>query len=282
MPNSTGSSRIVPDVDQSLTAQHLRHRKGPTLWPLWLFIVLIIISLCAAGVGLWYERERLLEEVHRVSGEVSNLHARLDSGDTDTQDAIAFVQAQMTTLFQEQEMLAVAVTDTREELYGLLTSNEELVNNDALSSIAERINQLEEQAALRDQQLAAIRTSLDALEQAGIAGRQNLAEEVTYLEEVLSQRLAATSSRLEDIEQLENESTELVTKVTAWQEEIDQRFSEVNSTLETLSSTDTPATVEALEALEQQWAQQLNTLESDIRQVRQAQLAFSAQMEMLR
>lgn len=282
MPNSTASSRIVPDVDQSLTAQHLRHRRGPKLWPLWLLMMLIIISLGAAAVGLWYERERLLEEVHRVSGEVSNLHARLDSGDTDTQDTIAFVQAQMTTLFQEQEQLAVAVTSTREELYGLLTSNEELVNGDALSSIAARISQLEEQAALRDQQLAAIRTSLDSLEQAGTSGRQNLAEEVTYLEEMLSQRLSATTSRLDDVAKLENESSELATNVTAWQEEVDQRFTEVNSTLETLSSTDTPVTQEALQALEQQWSQRLNTLESDIRQVRQAQLAFSAQMEMLR
>lgn len=282
MPNSTASSRIVPDVDQSLTAQHLRHRRGPKLWPLWLLMILIIISLGAAATGLWYERERLLNEIHRVSGEVSNLHARLDSGDTDTQDAIAFVQAQMTTLFQEQEQLAVAVTRTREELYGLLTSNEELVNGEALSSIAERISQLEEQAALRDQQLTAIRSSLDALEQAGVSGRQNLAEEVTYLEEMLSQRLSATTNRLDDIAKLENENSELVTNVTAWQEEVDQRFTEVNSTLEMLSSTDTSATQEALQALEQQWAQRLNTLESDIRQVRQAQLAFSAQMEMLR
>ncbi|MCD6003343.1 hypothetical protein J4377_09075 [Halomonas sp. XH26] len=282
MPNSTASSRIVPDVDQSLTAQHLRHRRGPKLWPLWLLMMLIIISLGAAAGGLWYERERLLEEVHRVSGEVSNLHARLDSGDTDTQDAIAFLQAQMRTLFQEQEQLAVAVTSTREELYGLLTSNEELINGDALSSIADRISLLEEQAALRDQQLAAIRTSLDSLEQAGMSGRQNLAEEVTYLEEMLSQRLSATASRLDEVAQLENESSELATKVTTWQEEIDQRFTEVNSALETLRSTDIPATQEALEALEQQWAQRLNTLESDIRQVRQAQLAFSAQMEMLR
>ncbi|MDX5976088.1 hypothetical protein [Vreelandella alkaliphila] len=282
MPNSTASSRIVPDVDQSLTAQHLRHRRGPKLWPLWLLMMLIIISLGAAAGGLWYERERLLEEVHRVSGEVSNLHARLDSGDTDTQDAIAFLQAQMRTLFQEQEQLAVAVTSTREELYGLLTSNEELINGDALSSIADRISLLEEQAALRDQQLAAIRTSLDSLEQAGMSGRQNLAEEVTYLEEMLSQRLSATASRLDEVAQLENESSELATKVTTWQEEIDQRFTEVNSALETLRSTDIPATQEALEALEQQWVQRLNTLESDIRQVRQAQLAFSAQMEMLR
>ena len=93
MPDSTTSSRIVPDVDQSLTAQHLRHRKGPKLWPLWLCLLLIIALLGTAAAGLWYERERLLDELRRVSGEVSNVHARLDSGGSDVQDAITFVQA---------------------------------------------------------------------------------------------------------------------------------------------------------------------------------------------
>ena len=116
MSDATSSQRIVPDVDQSLTAHHLRHRRGPKLWPLWLMLVLILLLLGAAAAGLWYERERLLGEVHRVSGEVSNLHARLDSGDTDAQDALTFVQAQMTTLFQEQEQLSIALTNTREEL----------------------------------------------------------------------------------------------------------------------------------------------------------------------
>lgn len=276
MSDATSSQRIVPDVDQSLTAQHLRHRRGPRLWPLWLVLILLMLLLGAAAVGVWYERERLLAEVHRVSGEVSNLHARLDSDDTEVQDAITFVQAQMSTLFQEQEQLAVALTNTREELYGLLTENEELVSNEALETFSQRFEQFQEQAALRDSQLAAIRTSLDALEQAGTSGRQNLVEEVTHLEGVINQRLD-TMER-----QVASDRTATEEQLSIWRENIEQQLTQLSSTVAEVNTQEEPASQAELTALEAQWTQRLNTLESDLRQVRQAQLAFSAQMEMLR
>lgn len=275
MSDVTSSQRIVPDVDQSLTAQHLRHRRGPRLWPLWLVLILLMLLLGAAA-GVWYERERLLAEVHRVSGEVSNLHARLDSDDTEVQDAITFVQAQMSTLFQEQEQLAVALTNTREELYGLLTENEELVSNEALETFSQRFEQFQEQAALRDSQLAAIRTSLDALEQAGTSGRQNLVEEVTHLEEVINQRLD-TMER-----QVASDRTATEEQLSIWRENIEQQLTQLSSTVAEFNTQEEPASQAELTALEAQWTQRLNTLESDLRQIRQAQLAFSAQMEMLR
>ncbi|MEH6602072.1 MAG: hypothetical protein V7732_02440 [Halomonas aquamarina] len=276
MSDVTSSQRIVPDVDQSLTAQHLRHRRGPRLWPLWLVLILLMLLLGAAAVGVWYERERLLAEVHRVSGEVSNLHARLDSDDTEAQDAITFVQAQMSTLFQEQEQLAVALTNTREELYGLLTENEELVSNEALETFSQRFEQFQEQAALRDSQLAAIRTSLDALEQAGTSGRQNLVEEVTHLEGVINQRLD-TMER-----QVASDRTATEEQLSIWRENIEQQLTQLSSTVAEFKPQEEPASQAELTALEAQWTQRLNTLESDLRQIRQAQLAFSAQMEMLR
>ena len=276
MSDVTSSQRIVPDVDQSLTAQHLRHRRGPRLWPLWLVLILLMLLLGAAAVGVWYERERLLAEVHRVSGEVSNLHARLDSDDTEAQDAITFVQAQMSTLFQEQEQLAAALTNTREELYGLLTENEELVSNEALETFSQRFEQFQEQAALRDSQLAAIRTSLDALEQAGTSGRQNLVEEVTHLEEVINQRLD-TMER-----QVASDRTATEEQLSIWRENVEQQLTQLSSTVAEVNTQEEPASQAELTALEAQWTQRLNTLESDLRQVRQAQLAFSAQMEMLR
>ena len=276
MSDVTSSQRIVPDVDQSLTAQHLRHRRGPRLWPLWLVLILLMLLLGAAAVGVWYERERLLAEVHRVSGEVSNLHARLDSDDTEAQDAITFVQAQISTLFQEQEQLAVALTNTREELYGLLTENEELVSNEALETFSQRFEQFQEQAALRDSQLAAIRTSLDALEQAGTSGRQNLVEEVTHLEGVINQRLD-TMER-----QVASDRTATEEQLSIWRENIEQQLTQISSTVAEFKPQEEPASQAELTALEAQWTQRLNTLESDLRQVRQAQLAFSAQMEMLR
>ena len=276
MSDATSSHRIVPDVDQSLTTHHLRHRRGPRLWPIWLILMLLILLLGAAAAGLWYEREKLLDEVHRVSGEVSNLHARLDSGDTDAQDAITFVQAQMTTLFQEQEQLAIALTNAREELYGVLTDNEELVSNEAIETLSQQMEQFQEQAALRDRQLAAIRTSLNALEQAGTSGRQNLVEEVSHLEDVLTQRID-TMER-----QLVSDRNALEEQFRTWQAEAEQQMTQLSAAVSEVSTQEAPASQAELTALETQWAQRLNTLESDVRQVRQAQLAFSAQMEMLR
>ncbi|MCG7575281.1 MULTISPECIES: hypothetical protein [Halomonadaceae] len=276
MSDATSSQRIVPDVDQSLTAHHLRHRRGPKLWPLWLMLVLILLLLGAAAAGLWYERERLLGEVHRVSGEVSNLHARLDSGDTDAQDALTFVQAQMTTLFQEQEQLSIALTNTREELYGLLTDNEELVSDEALEPLALQLEQVQEQAELRDRQLASIRSSLDALEQAGTSGRQNLVEEVAHLENVLGQRLTSMER------QVSSDREALEAQFQNWQAEVEQQLTQLSNDVTAVASADESATQAELSALQEQWSQRLSTLESDVRQVRQAQLAFSAQMEMLR
>lgn len=277
MPDSAASSRIVPDVDQSLTAQHLRHRKGPTLWPLWLCLLLIIALLGAAAAGLWYERERLLDELHRVSGEVSNVHARLDSGDTDVEDAITFVQAQMSTLFQEQEQLSISLTDTREELYSLLTMNEDMASSDSINSLLQQLAQLREQAELRDSQLLAMRESLDALEQTGTSGRRNLVEEVAHLEQLTQQRLSALDS------QVNNASNEWEEQLSAQRNAIDSRFDELQASFdESIAEIEAPADQAALEALEQEWSQRLAALESDVRQVRQAQLAFSAQLEMLR
>ncbi|CEP36182.1 MULTISPECIES: hypothetical protein [Halomonadaceae] len=277
MPDATGSSRIVPDVDQSLTAQHLRHRKGPTLWPLWLCLLLIIALLGASAAGLWYERERLLAELHRVSGEVSNVHARLDSDDTDVQDTITFVQAQMSTLFQEQEQLSMSLATTREELYSLLTTNEDMVSSDSINTLMQQLTQLREQAESRDGQLMAMRESLDALEQTGTSGRQNLVEEVSHLEQLTEQRLSVLDSQINDV------SSDWEEQLSAQRTAIEARFDELETSFSaSLAEVEAPADQEALEALEQEWAQRLNSLESDVRQVRQAQLAFSAQLEMLR
>ncbi|WP_081135610.1 hypothetical protein [Halomonas sp. BC2] len=274
MSDAISSPRIVPDVDQSFTAQHLRHRKGPRLWPLWFFLMLLFLALAGASVLLWYEREELLRQVSRVSGEVSNLHARLDSGDTDAQDEITFVQAQMATLFQEQEQLAIALTTTREELYGLLTDHEASASSDALDSVSQQFERLQEQAAMRDNQLAAIRASLNALEQVGTSGRQNLLEEVSYLEQTFGQRL-------EELErQLASEQAALAEQ-QQWRVTMEQQLGQLSEVLEDDTSA-TFASQSELASLEAEWSQRLATLESDVRQVRQAQLAFSAQMEMLR
>ncbi|MGM0521471.1 MAG: hypothetical protein ACQEQ6_05220 [Pseudomonadota bacterium] len=228
MSDSDATTRIVPDVDQSLNAQHLRYRKGPALWPLWLAVIAIIAVLGAAAAGLWFERERLLSELSRVSGEVSNMHARLDTDDSDVQERLNLVQAQMSTLFQEQEQLSVALKNAREELFSLIPASEDMVSADAIEALLQQVEQQQERSQLRDSQLAAINVSLNALEQSSDSAQERLTEEIEALAEQSRERK------------------------------------------------------ETLDALEQDWQQRLASLEGDIRQVRQSQLALSAQLEMLR
>lgn len=228
MADTDNATRIVPDIEQSLNAHHLRYRKRPTLWPLWLAVISILILLGAVVAGLWLERERLRHELNRVSGEVSNVHARLDAGGGDTKETLTLLQAQVNTLFQEQEQLSIALVNAREELFSLIPASEEMVSADAIETLLQQVQQQQQASRLRDSQLAALSTSLDALEQSGKSARDQMAGEITALKEQ------------DDIQ-------------TA-----------------------------RLEEIEQTWQERIAALESDIRQLRQSQLALNAQLEMLR
>jgi DNA repair exonuclease SbcCD ATPase subunit len=167
----------------------------------------------------------------------------------------------------------MALNDTREELYSLLTMNEDMASSDSINSLLQQLNQLNEQAELRDSQLMAMRESLDALEQTGTSGRQNLIEEVSHLEQLTEQRLSVLDSQLNSMQ------SDWEEQLSAQRNAIEARVDELESSVAEIEA---PADQQALAALEQEWSQRLNSLESDVRQVRQAQLAFSAQLEMLR
>ena len=171
----------------------------------------------------------------------------------------------------------MSLAETREELYGFLTSSEDTVSSDSINTLLQQLSQLKEQAELRDSQLMAVRESLDALEQTGSSGRQNLVEEVSHLEQLTERRIDGLDS------QLNSASSAWEEQLSAQRAAFEARFDELETSVaESVAEIEAPADQAALEALEQEWSQRLNSLESDVRQVRQAQLAFSAQLEMLR
>lgn len=274
MSESAASRRIVPDVEQSVSAQHLRYRKGPAIWPIWLVLMVISGLLAAAAAALWYERERLLDEVSGLSGEVSNMHARLDSGDTQIEEAITLLQAQMGTLFQEQDQLGMAFNDTRRELFSLIPASEDTVSADTLDELMEQISSQQQAAAERDRQLSELGASLETLEQASTQARRELTDEIARL---ITQLERQETEVLEDMEALRAEQQALHGRIQDLDDSVDEVIA--GNSADTVSHAEM---TEQIAVAQQNWQEELNALESNLRQIRQAQLAFSAQLEMLR
>ncbi|MDN6297350.1 MAG: hypothetical protein L0J54_04895 [Halomonas sp.] len=261
MSESAASSRIVPDVDQSLNARHLRQPRKPRLWPLWLLVLVLIAAMAALAAGFWFERERLLGELEQVSGNVSNMHARLDSGDSDVQDKLALVQAQVSTLFQEQEQLAMHFSRTREELLSLVPASEDRVSAQAIEALLQQVKEQQTAASLRDDQLAALNASLDSLEKTAASEHEQLSDDMAHLADTAERRAKRDAAADEK-------------RIAA----LNQRFNERLDALED----DITALEQSRKSLGDAPGSRLDALESDMRQIRQAQLAFSAQLEMLR
>lgn len=274
MSDSAASKRIVPDVEQSVSAQHLRYRKGPSIWPLWFALIVILALFVAAAVGLWFERERLLDEVSGISGEVSNMHARLDSGDTQMQDAITLLQAQMRTLFQEQEQLGSALNTTRDELFSLIPASEEMVSTEMVETLLADIDAQQEAAQARSRQLTELNDSLARFEQEIASNRQQVSEQMATMATQLERQDAALS---ESIDALNRQWETQQNQLQRLEQQLAEGVSRDNANA--ISRTEVATQISAVE---QSWQQELDALESDLRQVRQAQLAFSAQLEMLR
>ncbi|CAM3416735.1 hypothetical protein [Halomonas lysinitropha] len=275
-PDASRYSRpIVPDPDASLSAPRWRQPPPPRVWPLWLLVVLLI----AAGVALswvgWQERTRLQAELARVSGELSNVHARFDA-EEGRGEAFAMFQERMDELANLEAELD-AVIDER--LATLNTQQEQ-----RLTPIENRVTSLEESttslddrlAALSDENdtlaaiLAASRTSLDALERAGEGGRAALQERLAALNE-------AHEAALDELNELDGRLAR----------QRDAQLSRLTAQEEALSSLE--ADVEAMagsrdDAQEQRemLGNQIRDIESELRELRQSQLVMNAQLEALR
>ncbi len=81
MPEARPSERrpIVPDPDTSLTRPRRALPPQPRLWPL-KFAVLLLLAILIGVVWLgWQERERLSAQLHQITSEMSNVHARFDA-----------------------------------------------------------------------------------------------------------------------------------------------------------------------------------------------------------
>lgn len=262
---------IVPDPEASLTAQRHRYPEPPTVWPLWLLVMLLAAGLGAAGWFGWQERQRLSAEVARLGGELSNVHARFDTalGEGDAlQELGQRVAAQAEENATQERRFEVLEEDLAAGLDALGAGIERLEG---------RLSRMGEAAATREAMLAAFQDSLDALERAGEEGRAALEERMARLDaandgdaavlEGLRESLAALESRLAATREAGEEARDALERRLAALDEAVEGVAEARE--------DSRQERDALRT-------RLAALEAEAGELRRSQLALSARLEALR
>lgn len=291
------AASIVPDPEASLASRRWRRPPPPRVWPLWL----LVLGLAAAGGGAgylaWEERARLDAEVARLSGELSNVHARFDAA-LGEGEALTDIEARLTALVRRDEAHDGLLAVLEEDLAAGLEAQE--ARHDALQ---QRLVRIAEAAATREAMLAATQLSLDALERAGAEGRAALGDaleaqrgQLDDLAEVQAserRRLDALDERLGQLA-VESGQDEAVARLEADQQALAGRLSEAEEAAERQRQSleeqlaALGGEVEALAAArddegsaQEALAARLAALAVEVGELRRSQLALSARLEAL-
>ncbi|TDB05525.1 hypothetical protein [Halomonas marinisediminis] len=275
---------IVPDPEASLAPYRPRWPEPPRIWPLWLLVLILAGALVVMGWFGWQERQRLVSQNTRLSGELSNIHARFDTTIGEG-DGIDRLKERVEALTRQDETHERHFDVVEEDIAAGLERLEALVEEQRT-----RLTRMGEAAANREALLSAFQESLDALERAGEQGRRALAERLDLVSEshdASVQRLAELQGRIVDAADLnrareEREAAE--SRLAAAQEAQLARLETLQARVATLAD----ALEGAGEAREDRQQQQdalrsrLAALETDIGEMRRSQLALSARLEALR
>lgn len=281
---------IVPDSDSELVARHrpppVRRRRTRT-WPLWLMCLLLTAGLATLGAYYWIDRQTWLVAQGRLEGQLSNLHARLDSFGN-SRDASNTTEQQLTDMQAAQSSLQAQFDELKTTLKSL---EENSVDDDALSELTRQLQVADDQRDTLAATIDAMQRSLDVLEQGGEDARESLKARLNDLvavqdeaeqrrqalrtfDDELESRLVRTEmaqSRLQaNLESLTDGSQDEVLA------ELQSRLDDIAGTLETLRS-DGAAQQERLDAL----SLQVSASQTALTELRQNQLALNAIIESL-
>jgi chromosome segregation ATPase len=264
---------IVPDPDDSLTPHRFRYPRPPRVWPLWLLILLLIAGLAGMAWMAWEERERFQRDLTRLSGEISNVHARFDM-EEGRGEALEGVQSRLDALEQQDEQM-------QEQVSSRLAAVDE-----RFDELQARVVRIGEAAATREAMLAAIQASLDALERRGEEGRAALDERLIAMSEMQARDGERLEGVIDRVAERENDipASALEERLTSIEVQLQDRIDEAQARLSGLGTE-----VEALASSQDDGGERIAAMDgrvaalaSDIGELRRAQLALSAQLEALR
>lgn len=247
---------IVADPEASLSHRPY-HVRRTRLWPLWWLCILLFLALSALAAFGWWKSQQLEQQLGRLQGELSNVHARLDGEQEGKQqgDEVSSLAARFDRFESEQGRRGEDVEARLASITEKLESFESRIEQQAGSAARD-----ESIAEARNSRLATMQTSLDALEQTGKEAREALNEQQGALSERQQSQQQALA-RLDDrLQVLEDNTPE-------HQAEIETRLEAMEAELADLSTSDDAA------------AQQLAELAREIQEIRQSQLVINAKLE---
>lgn len=280
---------IVPDSDSEMIARHrsapVRLRRTRT-WPLWLACLLLCAGLVALGVYYWLDRQTWLANQRQLAGQLSNLHARLDSLGDSRNASSSDLEQRLADLQSAQQMLQTELSDLETTLSSLEESSADSV---ALDELAQRFQAAEEERDTLAATMEAMQRSLDILEQSGEEARAVLTARLDDVEAALAeaerqrQALAEVDgefesrlAQLDTIQERLQASLESLSSGTQGEvlAALETRLDELAGAVETLRSDDT-AQQERLDQL----SSRIEASQTSLTELRQNQLALNATIE---
>lgn len=264
---------IVPDPNSSL-APRLRQPPAPRVWPLWLLVLLMIGGCAALAWAGWQERSRFEHELTRITGEISNIHARFEAQQGDG-DVLTSLESRLEALEARDSSFEERLEDMQESAEARLSAMDE-----RLAELETRQDEAASDGEARDALIASAQMSLDALEQVGEEGRAALDERLTAI--------AQASER--DKQRLDTLENELIATLETEQSMLEERLASIHRQFEGFDNRQSQL-AEAIESIESSQAadqqrssatvERLNALEDELAELRRGQLALSAQLEVL-
>ncbi|SDK99149.1 hypothetical protein SAMN05661010_00689 [Modicisalibacter muralis] len=281
---------IVPDSDSELVARHrpppVRRRRSRT-WPLWLVCLLLTAGLVTLGAYYWIDRQTWLTSQRQLEGQLSNVHARLDSFG-DSRGASNAIKQQLSDMQAAQQSLQAELAELRTTLNSL---EENSADDAALSELAQELQVADDQRDTLAATLDAMQRSLDIIERSGEEARASLETRVDDLaaaQDEAEQRRQALSvvddelgARLAQVETTQSQLQASLEKLASGSQDealadLQGRLEDIAGTLEALQGNDA-AQQERLDEL----SLRVSASQTSLTELRQNQLALNAIIESL-
>ncbi|WP_136067688.1 hypothetical protein [Modicisalibacter radicis] len=264
---------IVPGPGDELTTHRSPgNTQSARVWPLWLLVCLLLVGLTTLAWLYWTDRQSWQTTQRELEGQVSNMHARLDSLDDGRGMSPDQLSNELGALGEEQQSLSRQLDELRSTVEGL---EENTADSSRIDDLAQRLDGLETQGDTLAATLDATRRSLTALEKQGNEARQGLSERVSRLasdQQQATQRREALAGRTDELTQTQRGMQQQLEALG----EVETRIATLGERVDSLNQTS-----QSRQDEREQLQARIDEIRTAITELRQNQLAINASLESL-